>query len=52
MIRRGLERSIERRRRNRIGQAIVRGYARQPQTEAEIRWSDEMTRRMIADEPW
>jgi Arc/MetJ-type ribon-helix-helix transcriptional regulator len=51
-VRLGLERLVERDRRRRIGQSIVDGYLRQPQTEAEVGWADEATRRMIADEPW
>lgn len=51
-VRLGLEGLIERHRRRRVGQAIVDGYLRQPQTEAEVGWADESTRRMIADEPW
>jgi Arc/MetJ-type ribon-helix-helix transcriptional regulator len=51
-VRLGLEGLIERYRRRRIGQSIVDGYLRRPQTEAEVGWADEATRRMIADEPW
>lgn len=51
-VRLGLEGLIERHRRRRIGQSIVDGYLRQPQTEAEVGWADEATIRMIADEPW
>lgn len=51
-VRLGLEALIERHRRMRTGLAIVEGYRRLPQTEAEVGWSDEASRRMIADEPW
>ena len=51
-VRLGLEELVDRHRRGLVGQAIVAGYARQPQTEAEAGWADEATRRMIADEPW
>lgn len=51
-VRLGLESLIERRRRARTGQAIVSGYRQLPQTEAEVGWADEATRRMIAEEPW
>jgi Arc/MetJ-type ribon-helix-helix transcriptional regulator len=51
-VRLGLEGLIERHRRDRIGRTIVDGYVRQPQTEAEVGWADEATKRMIADEPW
>jgi Arc/MetJ-type ribon-helix-helix transcriptional regulator len=51
-VRLGLEALVDRHRRQAIGQAIVDGYRRLPQTDEEIGWSDEATRRMIADEPW
>lgn len=51
-VRLGLERLVERFRRDRIGAEIADAYRRQPQTEAEMGWADEATRRMIADEPW
>lgn len=43
---------IDRNRRRRIGAEIVDAYRRRPQTEAEVGWSDDTTRRMIAEEPW
>jgi hypothetical protein len=51
-VRLGLEGLIERHRRRRIGQSIVDGYRHRPQSEEEVAWADEATRRMIADEPW
>jgi len=51
-VRRGLEELIERHRRARTGRAIVDGYLRVPQSEAEVGWADDATRRMIRDEPW
>ena len=51
-VRLGLESLVERHRRRRTGNAIVEGYRRHPQTEAEVGWADEATRRLIADEPW
>lgn len=51
-VRLGLTALVERNRRRRVGESIVDGYLRQPQTEAEIGWADEATARMIADEPW
>lgn len=51
-VRLGLEALIDRHRRRRTAQAIVEGYRRRPQTEAEVGWADEATRRMIAEEPW
>jgi Arc/MetJ-type ribon-helix-helix transcriptional regulator len=51
-VRLGLERLVERFRRDRIGAEIADAYRRQPQTDAEMAWADEATRRMIAEEPW
>ena len=51
-VRRGLHILIDRHRRRRIGEAIVRGYEALPQTDAEIAWADAATIRMIAEEPW
>ena len=41
-----------RRRRRRIGDAIVAGYEAQPQTASELGWADEATVAMISAEPW
>lgn len=43
---------IQENRRRRTGEAIVAGYRRLPQDEGDLAWSDDATRRMIADEPW
>ena len=43
---------IQENRRRRTGEAIVAGYRRLPQDEDDLAWSDDATRRMIADEPW
>jgi Arc/MetJ-type ribon-helix-helix transcriptional regulator len=51
-VRVALEALLERHRRRRTGLAIVAGYRRVPQTDTEVGWADEATRRMIADEPW
>jgi Arc/MetJ-type ribon-helix-helix transcriptional regulator len=51
-VRLGLEALIDRHRRRAIGEAIVAGYRRKPQTSDELGWADEATARMIADEPW
>ncbi len=51
-VRRALRALVDRHRRRRIGEAIVEGYRKQPQTEEEIGWADEATVRMIAEEPW
>lgn len=51
-VRQGLNLLVDRHRRQGVAAAIVEGYRVQPQTEAEMGWSDEATARMIADEPW
>ena len=51
-VRLGLEALVNRHRRARVGEAIVEGYRRTPQREADVGWADEATRRMIAEEPW
>ena len=51
-VRLGLEHLVEHHRREAVGQRVVEGYRRLPQTEAEVGWADEATRRMIADEAW
>lgn len=51
-VRLGLERLIDRCRRDEIGAKIARGYREHPQDEAEVAWADESSARMIADEPW
>lgn len=51
-VRIGLTTLVERARRDAVGQAIVEGYRRMPQTDAEVGWADSGTRQMITDEPW
>jgi Arc/MetJ-type ribon-helix-helix transcriptional regulator len=51
-VRLGLERLVDRHRRDEIGARIAEGYRSVPQTEAEVGWADESTSRMISDEPW
>jgi Arc/MetJ-type ribon-helix-helix transcriptional regulator len=51
-VRVGLEVVIERERRAAVGQAIVDGYRRIPQTEDDLTWPDAATTAMIAQEPW
>lgn len=43
---------LDRHRRQAIGRAIVDGYRRVPQTQADGAPPDEATRRMISEEPW
>lgn len=51
-VRLGLEALVDRHRRQTIAAEIVEGYRRLPQSEEEVGWADDSTRRMIADEPW
>lgn len=51
-VRRGLQVVLDQHERARVGAEIVDGYRRRPQTEAEVGWADEATRRMIARESW
>lgn len=51
-VRLGLQRLVDRSRREGIARKIVEGYTRQPQTENESGWSDRATIEMINDEPW
>ena len=51
-VRQALRELIDRHRRRKIGDAIVEGYLRQPQTDEELAWTDEAARRMIEEEPW
>ncbi len=51
-VRLALEQLIDRWRRAEVGRQIVAGYERTPQDETEVGWSDDATRRVIAEEPW
>ena len=51
-VRLGLERLLERHRRDEIGARIIESYRARPQDEHEIGWADESSIRMIADESW
>ena len=51
-VRRALEFVVDRQRRKRIGEAIVEGYRRIPETDEEIAWADAATIAMIEEEPW
>ncbi len=51
-VRLGLERLIDRHRRDHVGARIREGYRAHPQQGGEVGWADEATARMIADEPW
>lgn len=51
-VRRALAEMLDRHRRRKIGEAIVEGYRRLPQTEEELAWADAAAVRMIEEEPW
>lgn len=51
-VREGLRLLLDTRRRSAIGEQVVSGYLRTPQSDADGAWADEQTRAMIADEPW
>ena len=51
-VRLGLERLVDRCRRDEIGAQIARGYRDRPQRDAEVAWVDESSVQMIAEEPW
>jgi Arc/MetJ-type ribon-helix-helix transcriptional regulator len=51
-VRVGLERLVDRYRRDEIGARIADGYRVRPQGESEVAWADEASVRMIAEEPW
>ena len=51
-VRQALSALVEQHRRAQIGRQILDGYLRTPQTEEEIAWADDATRRMITEEPW
>ena len=52
LVRMGLERLIDERRRMAIGLQIVDAYMATPQTEAETTELDAATRALILEEPW
>ena len=51
-VRLALTQLVDRYRRALVGEAIVEGYRRVPQTDEEIGWADAATRQALADEPW
>ncbi len=51
-VRQALRALIDEQRRAAAASAIVTSYRDSPQTQAEVGWSDDATRRMISDEPW
>ena len=51
-VRSGLRSLIDQHRRRTIGEAIVQGYLKHPQTEDDVGWADADTIAMIEAEPW
>ncbi len=51
-VRQALTELVERKMRERVGQQIVDGYRRLPQTEAEIGDTSRVAVDMISEEPW
>lgn len=52
-VRLALERLIDAERRRRIGEQIVEGYRRIPQTDDDLGlWTEASMRQMIKEEPW
>lgn len=51
-VRSALEEMLDQRRRRLIGEAIVEGYRRIPETEDELRWAEQNLQEMVAEEPW
>ena len=51
-IRAGLVAVLERDRQQRIDDAIVAGYRRNPPTSADEDWAERSGRELIAEEPW
>lgn len=53
-VRLALERLVDTERRRRIGEQIVEGYQRIPQTDDDEfgAWAEASARRMIEEEPW
>lgn len=53
-VRLALERLVDTERRRRIGEQIVEGYQRIPQTDDDefAAWGEASARRMIEEEPW
>jgi len=52
VVREGVARLVDERRRRAIGEQIVAGYDRSPETPDELRQAEVAARAMIDDEPW
>jgi len=51
-VRLGLERLVDRYRRDNVGAEIAEAYRLRPQRASEVGWADQSSVRMISDEPW
>ncbi len=51
-VRAGIAAIAERDRRSRLDEALIRGYRRQPQSDAEVESATASLREAIAEEPW
>ena len=52
VVRAGILRLVDERRRRAIGNEIIAGYERVPETAEELARAEANTRAMISDEPW
>ena len=52
VVRAGIRRLVDERRRRAIGDEIIAGYQRTPETDEELASAEANARAMIADEPW
>ena len=52
VVRAGILRLVDERRRRAIGDEIIAGYQRTPETDEELASAEANARAMIADEPW
>jgi len=52
VVREGVARLVDERRRRAIGDRIIAGYDRHPETPDELRQAEVAARAMIDDEPW
>jgi len=52
VVREGVARLVDERRRRAIGEQIIAGYDRSPETPDELRQAEVAARAMIDDEPW
>jgi metal-responsive CopG/Arc/MetJ family transcriptional regulator len=51
-VRMALEKLVDEHRRRRIGEEIVAGYERCPETDEELAQAEQATRALIEEEPW